>query len=149
MKIFCAGVAVGVLAGLAACGVDNAPCTTCAPVEGTWAMTYQEGSRSNDCDMLSPPTAPGSLTITRQGAFVATLIDGEQLRGTLYDTGEFVLKTGAAIDAGAPELSVRGVYLPPGGVDGGVAGLRGTFSSAQTKGARTCSVERPYTASKN
>lgn len=135
----------------AGCTGDNTPCSTCAPVEGQYALTFEIDTLPAECTALGIGLPAGDLVIARVGSSLAgTLGPWNDLRGTLNTTDGFTLSdlTGPA-DGGtsSDSVSLRGQYLRTGR-DGGSGGLSGTYSASHPRGTRTCAIDRVFSGSR-
>lgn len=83
---------------------------------------------------------PSNLNVSREGSRVTTLIGGQELRGTLYDTYDF------SLNGGPYQLRGRAV-VGSASSDGGVH-LVGTLLTDASDGGATCLVSESFTADK-
>ncbi len=146
---------VATLAGTTAtlsggCGESAAPCTTCPPIEGRYALEYGAGTIPPDCTALAVALPEGPLDIQRVGSQLSGSVDGVALQGTVFSTYDFSLvSTVGPTDGGTDTLSFSGRYASARG-DGGTGQLAGSFSGTYSRntpqGTRRCSLTRPFTA---
>lgn len=157
-------------AGCSGSGLQPCDSTNCAPIEGRYALSFDQGNFTDtgSCDDL-PLELPAGLTITRSvSQLTGELDEGQMLSGTLYNNSEFTLLGSgqAGPDAGVGDTlsaNFSGSYLAPRGSvtgadggtpagDGGVAQLSGTFNGTRTRtGGGTserCQVTRRFTATR-
>ena len=148
-------VALGLaLAVMTLACTDAVPCTSCPALAGSYAMIFQETSRSADCATLPPPAPPSRLELTQAGSTGRATVGALDLVGTIYDTWDFVLSGTGSPDGGpaSESVSVRGRFVaPPSGHDGG-SSIQGTWTAgadAQVTGtALSCSVELSFTGTR-
>jgi hypothetical protein len=127
---------------LAAC-TDALPCSVCPAMEGTYAATWETAVNSGcPAQAVSRPT---TLTFTRVGSSITTLLAGQQLTGTLFDTYDFTATGGFETF-----YSLRGRLVVPTSADAGSAvhltgALRSSFAA---DAGSTCELEEKFTAKK-
>lgn len=135
-------------------GGGGSPCSDCPPIEGRYALQWEESGLPDNCEGVTVVLPEGPLEVSRQGSDVTATLQGMTLRGTLYRTYDFnLLGVGSeSTDGGIGGLesaSLTGRYIPGVG-DGGVPRLRGdwqgTYSGTSGGGTRYCTVTRPFTA---
>jgi hypothetical protein len=149
--LIAAALAITTVALSAACGGSNgAPCTSCPPMEGRYTVEFAAGEIPNDCATLGVTLPQGPLDIQRAGGGLTATWDDIEMQGTLYQSLDFtLLGAEAQPDGGRTQFSVNGRYAP-GGTDGGVGSISGTFTGSYTRGSaqgpRNCSILRAYTA---
>ncbi|MCA2976857.1 MAG: hypothetical protein INH41_04025 [Myxococcaceae bacterium] len=128
---------------LGACG-DQRPCTACPALTGPYLISWQRGVPADGCPARGP--VPVNLTLSQQGNRLSTLVDGLELRGTLFDTYDFSLNGG--LDDLGYTLRGRAVVDGPLALpDGGApqpARVRLVGSLNSRKGA--CDLSEPFTA---
>jgi len=134
----------------AGCGDSGAPCKTCPPIEGRYALEFEPGAIPADCTSLGVGLPQGALDIQRAGAGLTATLDGVPLEGTVYQSFDFnLLGTQSALDGGSTQLSLSGRYTP-GRLDGGTGAIAGSFTGTYARGSaqgtRRCSIFRAYTA---
>ncbi len=112
-------------------------------------MTYEAGASGADCRALFVPEPPATLEISRAGSAVRSSAHGLDLTGTLYDNATFVVTGHAAVDGGTDSLVVRGQYLPPSAALDAGARIRGTWSGDHRREGKSCSIDRPFVATRN
>lgn len=141
-----------VAAAAIACG-DVKPCSgnACPKMEGNWVFGYTARAQEGTCTGVDVFTPPGTLTITRAGASIGSSTGGIELTGTIYDDGNWVLRSQTfAADGGSTSLYYRGSYIPGGsGADGGTAGdaqLSGSFTATSRSGGAECRQPSDFTA---
>lgn len=147
--------AVLVVALASGCRTDNSPCVSaCPPLEGSYQLTL-DGAGSGDCGAMGLTQAGGVLQILQDGSSLSATFDGQPYDGIAYDTQDFTLnRTGTQPDGGGTDTaSLRGTYLPPSSLDGGVDGLSGTFlrtvrDQPQTGPARTCTFDQTFSGTR-
>jgi hypothetical protein len=125
------------------CGDPSAPCSTCPPIAGTWALQYGSGI-SSGCDHAGFDAMPATLLVTQQSSVLHASFDALSLSGSLFDNYQFRLTgTGApSADGGlARAVELRGLYVPAS-TDGGERILDGNLS----RNLDTCDEETPFTA---
>jgi hypothetical protein len=123
-------------AALAACS-NAAPCTTCPPLAGTYAVAWQRATQVlPGCPATGPQ--PQTLTFTQAGATATALVDGLSLAGSVYDTFDF------ALSATREDVSyaLRGTVVP-GSADAGVR----VVGSLTTR-TDACELRENYTGDK-
>lgn len=143
------GAAVLLCAQLAAgCATNAHPCTQCAPIEGSYAVSFADTTPSGNCQNVSTPDG-GVLQINRQGSVLSGSFPGwSDLAGTLYDTGDFTLAGSGDANPNS-SVSMRATYLAAQR-DGGSATLDGTWLETHpgsTSGG-DCSISRSFTAAR-
>ena len=129
-------MAVAALGLFSACDND-APCTKCPKVAGTYTLMWTNGVEQSGCTTKGPQ--PATLTFGQTGAELTTTIEGAALKGTLYVSGNFVVRS-AALDR---DLTLRG-FVTELGTDAGVT-LSGSLST-QSDGKVVCTTSDTYTA---
>jgi hypothetical protein len=137
----------------AGCGDSGAPCTTCPPIEGRYALEFEAGTIPADCASLGVGLPQGPLDIQRTGAGLTATLEGVPMEGTLYQTYDFsLLGTQPSLDGGSTQFTVSGRYTPTR-VDGGMGSISGSFTGTYARGSaqgtRRCSVFRAYTAAQD
>ncbi|MDP2272068.1 MAG: hypothetical protein Q8N23_07325 [Archangium sp.] len=131
---------------LASCGPNAAPCTTCPPVDGVYAVTWggDAGVLAVDGGTCSTPGSRVSTwTLGQSGTRVTTTIEDVNLGGTIYDTYDLVLSGSSS----ALSYRLRSVVIPEGtSMDAGIR-LQGTFTTRTlpTSG-EPCEVDESFTA---
>ena len=150
-------------------GLQPCDATTCAPIEGRYTLSFEDGGFNDTgaCGQLPVELPDGPLTLSRSVAQLTGTVEGLTLSGTLYNNNEFsLLGTGpTGGDAGfndSRNLSFSGTYIPPragrptvgdggtdgGTVDGGEAQLSGQFNGSRTRSGQSCQVTRRFTATR-
>lgn len=128
---------------LGACS-DAAPCSSCPPIDGVYAVSWADAVASGDGGSCSQrgPRVP-TWTFAERGAQVTATIAGVNLGGTLYDTYDLVL-SGAE---GTLNYRLRALTIPEGpSTDAGVK-LQGTFTTRTVPDTgEPCSVDETFTA---
>jgi hypothetical protein len=143
------------------CGENvGQPCTTqCGQIEGSYELHLGDAGVPADCANLGVRLPEGPLAITRAGAQLGGSVEGVTMRGTLYQSGDFTL---LGSRAGSPDggtgdstsFSFNGRFQAAREDAGTPASLAGTFNGTYTRSggpggaARTCTVNRPYTATR-
>ncbi len=142
------------LAASQGCGGGGSPCSECPPLEGRYALEWQEDPLPTACNGLTVTLPVGPLDVQQRGSNVTATLDGLTLRGTLYTTYNFNLVgfadgTADGGTGGPDSASLSGRYIPVIR-DGGVPRLEGNwlgdFSGANGGGTRHCTVTRSFTA---
>jgi len=133
------------------CTGDNKPCTTCPPIEGTYALGFEETGAAG-CDGGTPPQRD-TLALTRHGASLSGHTEvWEDLTGTLYESGDFSL-SGTTEDGGTglDTVSVQGHYRAGIG-DGGTPSLDGTWVESHQRstpsGPQPCTLTRAFSGAR-
>jgi hypothetical protein len=125
------------------CG-DQRACSDCPPLEGRYAMAYDDETASADCSAIRPPAEPAELELSRVGSTARTTVAGVELSGTVFDSFTFSLTGNGAGDGGQLSMNLRGTFVPPSSVTDGGTQLRGTYSADITGGGKSCSTSRGY-----
>jgi hypothetical protein len=126
-----------------ACG-DQRPCTSCPELTGAYLVSWQRGFPAEGCPARGP--TPVNLTLTQAGNRLSSLVDGIEVRGTLFDTFDFSLSGSLE----TLEYSLRGRAVVSGASsrpDGGASGatsVRLVGSLTTRNGA--CDLTEQYTA---
>lgn len=134
-----------------ACGGNNAPCSTCAPIEGHYPLEFAAGDVPTECASLGVALPKGALDIQRAGSQITATLDDVPMQGTLFQSSEFnLLGTQAATDGGSgTQFAFSGTYTP-GRPDAGTGHLSGSFTGTYTRpspqGSGHCTLPRAYTA---
>ena len=128
----------------AAC-TDSLPCSNCPAMEGTYAFTWQAPTTNvTGCSRLTTPR-PSMLTFNRVGSSLTSSLDGQELRGTLFDTYDFTLSGGVDIAS-----NLRGRLVT--GSDAGAIRLTGTLRTslgvADAGLGHRCDYEEKFVADK-
>lgn len=137
----CVPLLMGMLAGCS----DAAPCRSCPPVDGVYAVGWADaGTAATDAGSC-PVTGPrvSSWTLAQSGTQITSTIAGVNLGGTLYDTYDLVL---SGTEANLT-YRLRALTIPEGtGDDAGIK-LQGTFTTRTlpTTGD-PCEVNEAFTA---
>jgi hypothetical protein len=156
IRISAAVVAVATVGAVvvSACGSDNEECSSCPPIEGTWAISA--GAPDQACANGRAP--PQALSITRVGSIIRADIEGSELTGTVFDTFDFSL-TGSVGDQvsgadggavkGPDTVNIRAKFVQGNG-DGGSDTFRGTwaFTPGADAGTQSCTETRQLDAVK-
>ncbi len=132
-------------ATLAGCPEGPPTCLECAPIEGTYDLTFEGTPAAAGCadGGIAFPDA-GVLEVTRQGSSLGGAIEGLRLSGVLYESDDFSLQSVGAEDGGLAAFStgLSGRYVGPSAER--TATLVG--SSSRTKAA--CTATRTFTGIK-
>jgi hypothetical protein len=106
---------------LLVCCTDALPCSNCPQIQGTYGLTWVNGT---GC-VVGPQ--PSLLTLTQSGSAVSANVGGTMLQGTLYDTFDFTMsglsgdtQTRFEFKAVAVTNQVVGPAADGGLADGGV-----------------------------
>lgn len=135
---------------VAACD-DARPCSSCPPLEGRYALTYEGGATAGDCATARVGEPPRELEIARSGPTIRSTALGVELTGTLYDTFDFTLAGAGVSDAGSDAITYRGKFLPPSNATDGGTLLRGSYSGTHRPvpaTENTCILERSFSGTK-
>ncbi|MCU0699006.1 MAG: hypothetical protein MUC96_21085 [Myxococcaceae bacterium] len=126
---------------LSACG-DQRPCTSCPDITGAYLVSWQRGFPAEGCPATGPQ--PVNLTLSQMGNRVSSLVDGFELRGTLFDTFDFSLSGGLE----GTEYSLRGRAIIDGvRADGGTTSAsRVRVVGSLTTTRAQCVLTEQYTA---
>ncbi len=120
------------------------PCSSCPPVDGTYAVTWVDGGgvTTNDCTLEGP--RPPSWTLVQRGANVTTAIEQVAIGGTYFDSYDMLLTGGeTGVSYRLRALAVPNGVMPDGGMD-----LRGSLTSRKVDDAtgELCEVTDSFTA---
>lgn len=90
-------------------------------------------------------TEPSIINLTRVGADVSTTLQGAALKGTLYESWDFLLRGG--FDR---RLTMRGRFTSAGSGSGdaGTVQLAGTLTTEQSADGGVCSSTEKFTGSR-
>ena len=123
---------------------DAAPCRTCAPIDGVYAVDWGDAGISTDAGRcpVAGPRVP-TWTLNQRDTQITTTIQSVNLGGTLYDTYDLVLSG----SDGALSYRLRALTIPEGArTDAGVK-LRGTFTTRTLPASGDpCEVNDAFTA---
>ncbi len=114
------------------------PCTSCPPVDGTYAVSWVDGGNEG-CPGPRVPT----WKLTEKAPQVTTTLNDIPLGGTLYDSYDLLL-TGGEVGL---TYRLRALVIPEGtSTDAGVR-LQGTLTSRVTpSGGEACESVETFTA---
>ena len=131
---------------LASCGPNAAPCTTCPPVDGVYAVTWGGDAGVISADggsCATPGPRVNSWTLMQAGTRITTTIEEVNLGGTIYDTYDLVLSGSAS----AVSYRMRSVVIPEGtSMDAGIR-LQGTFTTRTLPASgEPCEVNESFSA---
>lgn len=134
--------ALAVWAVLCVACTDASPCVRCAAIDGTYAVSWRAPQTSGACSKETEPST--LLNITQAGSSLTTVLKGQQLTGTLYDTNDFSF-FGATADT---SYALRG-FLAVLGADGSTVQVTGTLHTTVTdsKGG-SCLFNERFTGNK-
>lgn len=123
---------------------DSQPCRSCPPVDGVYAMQWQDGGGvlTGGCAIEGP--RPPTLVLAQQDTNVTTTIEGAAIGGTFYDSYDLVL---SGTGEGGASYRLRALAIPEGG--GGDAGmsLRGSLTSRRLDDeGELCELTDSFTA---
>lgn len=110
-------------------------------MSGAW--TLASGGAAGDGGTC-PPLPGTTLTVEQSTSALRAEYADQELNGTLYDTFDFTLRSGAGA---MPRLTLRGRYVP--GIADGGATLQGTLQRDDgADGGTGCIGGAPFTATR-
>jgi hypothetical protein len=127
------------------CG-DQRPCASCPDISGPYLASWQNGFPLDGCPTQGP--RPVNLNLTQMGNRVSALIDGQELRGTLFDTFDFSLSGGmtGVMNENQYSLLARAVVDSGGRTDGGVPTTKVRLAGSLTLRRGMCDLTERFTA---
>lgn len=127
---------------IAACE-GNVPCSRCPEVGGRYRMSYEILAGAESC--AGPETRPpGELEIAQVAASLKSVVQGVQLTGTIYSSGELSLGGTEAMDGGGSTIHLSGHHLPPSSITDGGTMLSGSYSAIYRRGSSSCVLEASF-----
>jgi hypothetical protein len=126
-----------VLVLVAGCG-DQTPCASCPDISGAYLVSWQNGFPLDGCPAQGP--RPVNLNFRQMGNRVSALIDGQELRGTLFDGMTGVMNENQY------SLLARAVVDSAGRTDGGMPTTKVRLSGSLTLRRGMCDLTERFTA---
>lgn len=122
-------LAVSVMVLVVVFGCSTAlPCTTCPPIDGTYAVTWKDDAGTPNAQCPGPRVATWALA--QRGTQVTSTIGDLTLGGTLYDSYDLLMSASSV----AVSYRLKALVIPEGtSLDAGVR-LEGTFTTSQPSG---------------